>query len=107
MESDIPQVFSAVEDPALRAEFGEANRLAVEALQSLDAWLADQEQEATDDFAIGGELFTEMLRRTEGVEIPLDRIREAGEQDLERNLAALDAACAKFSPGKSVRACIP
>ena len=106
MESDIPQVFSAVEDPALRAEFGEANRMAVEALQSLDAWLADQEQEATDDFAIGSELFTEMLRRTEGVEIPLDRIREAGEQDLERNLAALEAACGKFSPGKSVRMCI-
>ena len=106
MESDIPQLFSAVEDPALQAEFGDANRMAVEALQSLDAWLADQEQEATDDFAIGGELFTEMLRRTEGVEIPLDRIRQVGEQDLERNLVALEAACAKFSPGKSVRTCI-
>ncbi len=106
MESDIPQVFSAVEDPALQAEFADANRMAVAALKLLDAWLADQEEDATDDFAIGSELFTEMLRRTEGVEIPLDRIREVGEQDLERNLVALKAACAKFSPGTSVRTCI-
>jgi hypothetical protein len=106
MGSDVPQVFSTVEDPALQAEFTDANRMAVGALQSLDAWLADQEEDATDDFAIGSELFTEMLRRTEGLELPLDRVREIGEQDLERNLVALTAACAKFSPGKSVRVCI-
>ena len=41
-----------------------------------------------------------MLKMTEGVDIPLGRLEAIGKPDLDRNLAALKQACAKFAPGK-------
>ena len=38
-----------------------------------------------------------MLKQTEGVDVPLDRLLAVGKADLERNLAALDEACREFA----------
>jgi len=106
LADDVPKIFAEVDDDALQKEFTEANSAAVAALRELDEWFAAHEIDANDDFALGPELFSEMLRRTEQVDVPLDRLREIGEQDMERNLAALEQACGKLVPGRTIAQCI-
>src|SRR5262249_36035060 len=55
---------------------------------------------------IGAEKFSEMLRTTEGVQIDLAELERIGRADLDRNLAGLKEACAKFAPGKSTQECV-
>ena len=105
-EKDVPSVFKAVEDQALQAEFAEANAAAIAAVSGLDAWLGEQESEANDDFALGADLFSQMLYQTERVDVSLDRLEQLGRQDLERNLAALEQACAAFAPGEAIAECV-
>jgi uncharacterized protein (DUF885 family) len=98
LRDDVPGVFEPVKDAELQKEFSAANKDAVAALQELASWLESQRRTATEDYAIGADLFAEMLKRTEGVDVPLERLLELGQTDLERNLAALDEACLEFSP---------
>jgi hypothetical protein len=46
-----------------------------------------------------------MMWATEQVDVPVARLKEIGERDLERNLAALRDACARYAPGRSLRDC--
>jgi uncharacterized protein (DUF885 family) len=105
-ENEVAKVFSAVTDEALQKEFAAASAAAVRAVKEFDAWLAIQEASATNDFALGPEKFSLMLKMTEGVDLPLGRVDEIGKRDLERNLQALREACAKLAPGKSVEECM-
>ncbi|MEW6160199.1 MAG: DUF885 domain-containing protein [Verrucomicrobiota bacterium] len=106
LETDVPTVFAPVKDKALQAEFQQINATAVKSLRDLDEWLLKQKEKANDRFALGADLFQEMLRCTERVDVPLDRLEALGRADLERNLAALKAACAKYAPGKSILECL-
>jgi len=103
---DVPGIFASVTDEESQQAFKAANDAAIRAVREFDAWLAQQEAIATDDFALGPEKFSQMLRMTEGVDIPLGRLEEIGRRDLERNLQALEIACEKFAPGKSVAECM-
>jgi uncharacterized protein (DUF885 family) len=105
-ERDVPKVFAAVSDPRLQTEFRAANEAAINAVRDFDSWLASQEASATENFALGPQLFSEMLRSTERVETPLEEIEAIGRRDLERNQAALREACNTFAPGQTVPACI-
>jgi hypothetical protein len=106
LRDDAPKIFAEVKDATLQKEYQEANRKAIAAFQSLADWLEAQRKTQTEDFAIGAELFSEMLARTEGVDVPLDRLLEAGKADLERNLEALDEACKEFAPGMDRKGCM-
>lgn len=103
---DVPAVFKSVEDDALQERFRKANAGAIAAMEALDAWFTEQEKTATDDYAMGADLFAKMLRTTEHVDVPLDRLKAVGEADLERNLEALRKACADLDPNKTVEECI-
>lgn len=105
-EQDVPAVFSLVHDQHLQQQFRVANAAAVKAMRGLDDWLTAQEGAATDDFALGPQKFEQMLRETERVDIPLPRLKQIGEEDLNRNLGALREACAAFDPGHSVPECV-
>ncbi|HET8690946.1 MAG TPA: DUF885 domain-containing protein [Steroidobacteraceae bacterium] len=105
LRDDAPRAFAEVKDEALQKAYAEANGRAIAAFQSLADWLEAQRATQTEDFAIGAELFAEMLKRTEGVDIPLDRLKAIGEADLARNLAALDEACREFAPGTDRKGC--
>ena len=102
---DVPGIFAPVQDAALQAQFREANAGAVEAMKGLDAWMTSLEPTASNDFAIGPARFAEMLWATEKVDVPIARLKEIGERDMERNLAALREACAKYLPGASLADC--
>ena len=103
---DVPAVFASVKDEALQSDFRTANEAAIKAIKDFDAWLASQEANATDNFALGADKFSEMLKATERVDVPLDKLEAIGRADMERNLAALKEACDKYAPGQTVKACV-
>jgi len=103
---DVPTVFAEVMDSELQSDFTAANRLAIRAMTKLDDWIVAQLPDATEDFALGTELYQEMLWSTERVDVPLAELKKVGEADLRRNLDALNDACAEYAPDVSVADCI-
>ncbi|MGH9339154.1 MAG: DUF885 domain-containing protein [Acidobacteriota bacterium] len=106
LEDDVPAVFADVKDEELQSRFQQSNQSAIQALRDLEAWFTEQEADATGDYALGRERFSQMLSRTEMVDIPLEQLEEIGRQDLERNLEALKEACSRLAPGKSIQDCL-
>jgi hypothetical protein len=104
--NDVPAIFAPVDDAALKEEFRTANEGAIKAMKDLDAWFAQQESTATENFALGAETFATMFRATEGIDTPLSQLNEIAKRDLERNLAALRQACNALAPGQSVETCV-
>src|SRR5258708_10816246 len=102
---DVTATFAPVKDAALQEEFRAANGDAIAVMKELDAWFASLRATANDNFAIGPARFAEMMWVTEKVDVPLERLKEIGERDLERNLAALRAACARYAPGRTLAEC--
>ena len=105
-EKEVPAIFASVKDDQRQKEFRDANSAALTAMKEMANWLESQKATANDNFAIGAEKFSEMLRRTERVEIRLDELESVGRRDLDRNLAALKDACSSFAPGKSIPECV-
>jgi uncharacterized protein (DUF885 family) len=103
---DVPGAFAEVRDPALQAEFKEANAAAAKAMGELAAWLESQRATATASFALGPEKFARMLKDTEGVTTPLPELEAAGRADLARNQTALREACKTYAPGATMQACM-
>lgn len=105
-EKDVPGIFASVQDSTLREQFRIANAGAIKAMKELDAWFTRQEASATEDFALGTQQFTAMLRATNRIDVPLDRLKDIAERDLERNLAALREACDVLVPAATIEACV-
>jgi hypothetical protein len=105
-EKDVPAIFATVKDEQLQKDFKEANGGAITAMKDMDAWFKSQEATATNNFALGAEKFSEMLKATERVDVPLDQLAQIGRKDLDRNLAALKEACSTYAPGVSVTECV-
>lgn len=102
----MPSIFASVQDQQLQKAFKEANDGAIKAMQDINAWFTTLEATATTDFQLGAEKFSEMLKATERVDVPLDRLAEVGRQDLQRNLNALKTSCDSYAPGKSTTECV-
>jgi len=105
-ENDVPVVFETVQNPHLQAEFRAANAGAIKAMKELDTWFTRQEVSATEDFALGEQLFAAMLHATNGIDVSLAHLKEIAERDLERNLAALRDACNILVPGGTIEGCV-
>jgi hypothetical protein len=106
LTKDIPGAFADAKDAALKTEFSSANAAAAKAFSDFDAWLESQRSAQTETFALGSTRFAEMLRSTESVDVPLDRLEQIGREDMARNLTALREACAAFAPGSTVPQCV-
>ena len=102
---DVPLVFAAVEDEQLQREFAEANTVAAAVMTELTDWLKSNLGTATQDFALGPELFRQMIYDTERVDVKLEELEAIGHTDMHRNQLALDEACAEFAPAESIRSC--
>ncbi len=103
--NDVPAVFADVKDEALQTAFNEANQAAVSAMRGLADWLKSNLDTATEDYALGRELFGQMIYDTERVDIDLAELEALGRADMKRNQLALGEACAEFAPGESIRSC--
>ena len=103
--NDVPLVFAAVEVEHLQTEFAEANTVAVAAMTELTGWLKSNLGTATQDYALGPELFRQMIYDTERVDVTLKELEAIGHTDMKRNQLALGEACAEFAPGENIRSC--
>ncbi|SMF61369.1 DUF885 domain-containing protein [Allosphingosinicella indica] len=100
------KAFAEVQDRALQAELDRSSRAAARAMKGLADWLETLRPSATQDFALGPERFSQMLRATEMVDLPLSELEAIGEADLRRNQDALRQACARYAPGATMQACM-
>jgi uncharacterized protein (DUF885 family) len=102
---DVPAIWAAVDDEDLQQAFASANAEAIEAMQGMADWLKSNLPNATEDFALGPELFREMLWDTERVSISLEELEAIGRADMARNLQRLNGACEEFAPGATIQDC--
>ncbi|MEJ8568119.1 DUF885 domain-containing protein [Elongatibacter sediminis] len=105
LRDDVPGVFAGAGDESAQARFSEANAAAADALTELTDWLISNRESATEDYALGADLFRQMLYDTERVDISLADLEAMGREDMRRNQRALGEACAEFAPGESIQAC--
>ena len=106
LETTVPDLFAAVEDEQLQRQFAAANGDAIDAVRQAARWLDGHKATGTDDYALGEARFLKMLKDTQGIDITLAELKQAGEIDLQRNLDALYEACAEFAPGESTEDCV-
>ncbi len=105
-QGDGKAAFASVDDAALQAELNNASNAAAAAMTGLSNWIETQRRSATQDFALGAERFSQMLRDTEMVDLPLAELEAIGRADLERNQQALTKACARYAPRASLATCM-
>lgn len=103
--NDVPQAFTDIPDD-LKKELHAAIEPAAVAMQDFTKWLESQRATANDNYALGPERFSAMLRMTENVDVPLEKIEAIGRADLERNLSALNEACKAYAPGAKIEECV-
>jgi uncharacterized protein (DUF885 family) len=103
---DVPLAFAEVKDEQLQKELQTAIEPAAQAMEKMRKWFEAQKAQATDAYALGPEKFAAMVRMTEGVTTPIDKLEATGRADLERNLAALAQACKAYLPKGSLAACM-
>lgn len=104
-DTDVKQAFSAVTDEDLWVAFNRANGEAAAAMHKLADYFKAMRGTATEDFALGPDLFASMIKDTEMVDVSLEKMLEIGHADLARNQRALAEACGSYAPGESIEAC--
>jgi uncharacterized protein (DUF885 family) len=103
---DVASVFASVSDPDLQKQLSDADTAAAQAMDGLKQTLEEDLKKANDQFALGPDLYAQMVSQTERVDVPVDQIEAAGRADLDRNTAALKAECATYAPKQSLQQCI-
>lgn len=103
---DVPQAFAEVQDAALQKELKDSIEPAAKAMEAFARWLESQRATANEAYALGPERFATLLRMTENVDTPLQKIEAIGRADLERNLSALAAACRAYALGAKIEECV-
>jgi uncharacterized protein (DUF885 family) len=101
-QNDVPAAFKDVSNPALVAQFQEANRGAIEALKGYEAFLkTDLLPRSRGEFRIGAETFRKKLLYDEMVDIPLERLLEIGRENLRRNQEEFKRVSAQVDPTRT------
>lgn len=105
-QKDVAATFASVKDPDLQKQLTDADAAAARAMAGLRDYFVSLRKTANDDFALGKELFSQMVKQTELVDLPIEEIEAAGRADLARNTDALKQECAVFLPKGTLNACI-
>jgi hypothetical protein len=105
-QNDAKAAFATVTDPHLQKQFDAVVPTAAKSMHKLVDWMELQRANATDDFSLGAARFREMLKATEGVNLPLEVLEKAGREDLQRNLEALKEECKHYAPDVPVKSCV-
>ena len=98
------EIFADVKDPDLQEKMAAATNKAAVVFSELAKWIDSQPR--NENFALTKEPYARMLWALERIDTPVEELILLAEQDLDRNLKAMDKACAKFSPGTSITDCI-
>ena len=105
-QKSVAPVFAGVSDPELQKQLGEADTAAAQAMDALKRALEEDLKQSNDKFALGPDLFAQMIAQTEQVDVPLAQIEAVGRADLERNTTALKAECDTYAPKVGLRLCV-
>ncbi|MSO55760.1 MAG: DUF885 domain-containing protein [Acidobacteria bacterium] len=98
-ETAVASAFPEVTDPALLAEFKQANGAVIAALAQYKEWLQDDLlKRSNGDFAIGEDTYRKKLSADEMIELPLGELLAKAEQDLRRNQAAFVETARRIDP---------
>ncbi len=103
---DVAPIFASVTDPELQKQLTDADTNAAAAMTNLKNYLIGLRKTATDKFPLGADLFAEMVKDTELVDVPIAQIEAAGRADLARNTQALKAECDSYLPKATLAACV-
>jgi hypothetical protein len=103
---NVGAVFAGVADPDLQKQLKDADTLAAQAMTTLKDYLVGERKNANDKYALGAELFAQMVKQTELVDLSVEQIEAAGRADLERNTAALKSECDSYAPKVSLAQCV-
>jgi len=103
---DVKATFASVSDPDLQKQLSEADTAAAQAMDALKRTLEEARKQANDKFALGPDLYAQMVLKTEGVGVPIDQIEAAGRADLDRNTAALKTECGTYAPKTTLAQCV-
>ena len=102
LRKDLVEAVADLKDERLRTDFSESNRKAAAALTDYAGWLERERlPKATADFALGEEKFQRMLRDTELVDLPPEKVLEIGMSQLEQEQKVFADAAQQIDPGKS------
>ncbi|MGH1348966.1 MAG: DUF885 domain-containing protein [Nannocystales bacterium] len=104
--TDVPAAMESLPDGPLSSRLGKALEGMATALDGYAGYLEEASSTATDEFALGPEVFQRMLSSTQGIDVELAALEAVIRADLERNLAAMKEAAAKISTKKSTAAVI-
>ena len=92
---------AAGNDAGLKRDLNDAAEKAAKAMRSAAAWLQKELlARSKGSFAIGAEKFSRKLLYDEMLEIPLDRLLEIGEANLEKDRRAFLETAQHIAPGK-------
>jgi uncharacterized protein (DUF885 family) len=105
-KKNVAATFASVSDPDLQKQLTDVDAAAAQAMDALKATLQEALKKSNDKFALGPDLYAQMVAQTERVNLPVDQIEAAGRADLERNTAALKAECAAYAAKASLQQCI-
>jgi uncharacterized protein (DUF885 family) len=101
LRKDLVEAVADLKDERVRSDFLESNRKAAAALTDYAGWLERERlPNATADFAIGEEKFQRMLRDTELVDLPPEKVLEIGMAQLQKEQKAFADAAEKIDPAK-------
>ncbi|HEX3951861.1 MAG TPA: DUF885 domain-containing protein [Steroidobacteraceae bacterium] len=103
---NVEAVFAPVSDPDLQKQLKDADTVAAQAMTGLKDYLMGERKKANDKYAFGADLFAQMVKQTEQVDLPLDQIEAAGKADLDSNTAALKTECATYAAKASLAQCV-
>ena len=104
--NDVPLAFASARDPELQQQLKAAIEPAAKAMTEIGAWFAGQKEFSDRGYVLGTERFAAMLKNTEAVPTPLDKLEAIGRADLTRNLETLAVACQRYARGASLWACV-
>jgi uncharacterized protein (DUF885 family) len=103
-DKDVRQQFSTVSIPlANQADIDPALDTCKKALTEHATWLEQQLASGTADYALGKDKFLEMLSESQGVDVDLGRLTAIAEEDLRRNLKAIEDSARAIAPDRKPR----
>lgn len=100
VRTDVPKAMQGLPEDALAQELAQSLDTMAKALDGYVAFLDEARSRANDEFALGSEVFSQMLFRTQGIDIDLASLESALQADLTRNLAAMEEAAKAIDPRK-------
>ncbi len=101
-EEALPAALTDLGERALYAAFLRAREAAADAVRAFLRWLREEAApQASAEFALGERLFRRMLECGELVDLPLEVLLRAGEEELRRNAEVLHRVVREVDPGGS------